>query len=78
MTKLKSQDGPLLQVHGGWQLINTLLVNDLVDEFRLWTFPVILGEGKRLFQQCNFLDNLSLIKTKSTANGVIMSIYERG
>ena len=78
VTRLKSQDGRLLQVHGSWQLINTLLTNDLVDEFRLWTFPVILGGGKRLFHQCNFLNNLSLLKTKSTANGVIMSIYKRG
>ncbi len=77
VTKLKSQDGLLLQVHGSWQLINTLLKHDLVDEFRLWTFPVILGKGKRLFHTCNFLDNLSLLKTKPTANGVIMSIYKR-
>ena len=77
VTKLKSQNGHLLQVHGSWQLINTLLAHDLVDEFRLWTFPVILGVGKRLFHQCNFLGDLSLIKTKSTANGVIMSIYSR-
>jgi len=77
IAKLISEDGPLLQVQGSWELINTLLVNDLVDEFRLWTFPVILGRGKRLFDQCNYLDNLSLKKTKVTNNGVIMSIYQR-
>ncbi|TRX52456.1 dihydrofolate reductase [Fulvivirga sp. M361] len=77
VTRLKSQDGHLLQVHGSWQLINTLLSNDLIDEFRLWTFPIVLGGGKRLFHQCHFLDNLSLVRTKSTVNGVIMSIYRR-
>ncbi len=76
VTRLKSQDGPLLQVHGSWQLINTLLVNDLVDELRLWIFPVVLGGGKRLFQHCKFLGDLSLLRTGSTANGVIMAIYK--
>ncbi|MTI31390.1 dihydrofolate reductase family protein [Xanthovirga aplysinae] len=74
---LKSQDGPLLQVHGSWQLIQTLLKFDLVDEYRLWTFPLILGEGKRLFQQGLPPKNLTLLKSASTSNGVGMSIYGR-
>jgi len=77
ISKLKSQDGILLQVHGSWELIQTLLINDLVDEFRIWTFPVVLGKGKRLFTEGYILKNLTLIKSEPTSNGVIMSIYKR-
>ncbi len=75
--KLKLQEGRLLQVHSSWQLINTLLKHDLVDEFRLWTFPVILGEGKHLFPRGSVPNNLTLVKSKPISNGVVMSIYRR-
>ena len=54
---LKQQDGPLLQVHGSCELIQTLLSHDLVDELRLWTFPVLVGAGKRLFGSERFPRN---------------------
>lgn len=78
VTQLKAQDGPLLQVHGSWQLIQTLLANDLIDEFRLWTFPVFVGSGKRLFEQRPARYELTLVKTRATLNGVVMGIYRRG
>src|SRR5437870_11917213 len=49
VSELKNQSGPEIQVHGSGDLIQTLLRNDLVDEFHVWTFPVVLGSGKRLF-----------------------------
>ena len=74
---MESQDGPLLQVHGSGQLIQTLLSHELVDEFRLWIFPVIVGSGKRLFDQNTVPTRLKLTRTATGPSGVIMSIYRR-
>ncbi|MEM7224059.1 MAG: dihydrofolate reductase family protein [Pseudomonadota bacterium] len=75
---LKAQDGPLLQVHGSWQLIQTLLKEGLIDEFRLWTFPVVVGAGKRLFEESPGLGGLRLVRSAATENGVLMGIYRPG
>ena len=64
VSRLKDQDGPLLQVHGSWQLIQNLLSHELIDEFRLWTFPLVVGPGKRLFGQGTVPTDLTLIKKK--------------
>ena len=77
ISKLKAQDGPLLQVHGSHGLIQTLLVHNLIDEFRLWTFPVPLGTGKRLFGQGTPPEEMKLVKTRTTPQGVVMGIYRR-
>lgn len=78
VSKLKQQSGKLLQVHGSWQLIQTLLAHNLIDEFRIWTFPVLVGEGKRLFGARPLPGNLVLKKSEPTgASGVVMSIYRR-
>ncbi len=77
ITKLKQQDGPLLQVHGSWQLIQELIKHDLIDEFRLWTFPVLAGSGKKTFSETNLSKKLSLIKSEISPNGAIMSFYQR-
>ena len=76
VSRLKEQDGPLLQVHGSWQLIQTLLAHRLIDEFRLWTFPVVVGAGKRLFADGAIPTNLKLIKSESCASGACMSFYQ--
>ena len=77
VSRLKDQDGPLLQVHGSWQLIQALLSHELIDEFRLWTFPLVVGPGKRLFGRDTVPTDLTLVKTKTTSNGVMMSVYRR-
>ncbi len=75
--RLKQADGPLLQVHGSSELLQTLLAQDLVDELRLWTFPVSVGCGKRLFGHDTGLANFQLKKVDATSNGVVMTIYRR-
>lgn len=77
VSKLKKEDGPLLQIHGSWQLIQTLLSAGLIDEFRLWTFPVIVGAGKRLFGRGAGSEKLKLVKTAPTGNGVVMNVYRK-
>ena len=77
IARLKSEDGPLLQVHGSWQLVQSLFSHDLVDELRLWQFPVVVGSGKRLFEQGSVPRTLALQQTASTTNGVVMSFYRK-
>lgn len=77
ISRLKNQDGPLLQVHGSWQLIQTLLPHEPVDEFRLWTFPVVAGSGKRLFGTDTASIALKHVKTALCDNGAVMTTYRR-
>ena len=77
VSRLKHKDGPLLQVHGSSQLVQTLLAHELIDEFRLWTFPVVVGSGKRLFGDGLPQTKLTLVKSDSTPTGATMSIYRR-
>jgi len=75
--KLKQQDGPMLQVHGSSNLIQTLLANDLVDELWLKIFPVALGKGKRLFGEGTIPAAFKLTESKATPSGVIVASYKR-
>jgi len=75
--KLKEQDGPDLQVHGSGELIQTLLQYDLVDEFWLKIFPVILGVGKRLFDKGTIPAAYSLVDSKTSPSGVIVATLKR-
>lgn len=77
VSRLKNGDGPLLQVHGSATLIQTLLAHDLIDEFRLWTFPVVVGGGKRLFGPETRPIRLDLKKSATGPTGVTMGIYRR-
>ena len=72
---LKSQDGIDLQVHGSGNLIQTLQAASLIDEYNLWTFPVVLGRGKRLFEAGAKAGALKLAASLTSATGVVMSTY---
>lgn len=74
---LKQEDGPEIQVAGSGNLIQTLLRNDLVDEFRLIVFPLVLGTGKRLFGDGTIPANLEVVDSTVTPNGVVSVVYER-
>jgi dihydrofolate reductase len=74
--QLKEQPGRELQVHGSGVLAQTLLEHDLVDEFRLLTFPVLLGKGRRLFAAGTKPLALRLLDSKTTSTGVTLDVYE--
>jgi dihydrofolate reductase len=65
-----------LQVHGSSNFIQTLLKNNLIDEFRIWIFPVVIGNGKRLFGQGTFPSGLKLSDSKTFSTGVILATYQ--
>jgi len=73
--RLKEEDGPELQVHGSSNLIQTLLQHNLIDEFRVWIFPVVLGSGKRLFAEGTLPAGLALVdsRTSTTASSSLRS-----
>src|SRR5262245_15719691 len=75
--ELKRQDGPAIQVHCSSNLIQTLLKHDLVDEFGIWIFPVVIGSGKRLFGEGAIPRGLQLLDSASFSTGVTYSRYQR-
>lgn len=75
--KLKKSDGPMLQVHGSGNLIQTLLKEDLVDELWLKIFPVTLGGGKRLFGEGTIPAGFELTESKTSPSGIIFANYKR-
>ncbi|GII52066.1 deaminase reductase [Planotetraspora thailandica] len=75
VAKLKAEPGRELQVHGSLTLIQTLIKADLVDEFRLLVFPVVLGTGKRLFGDI-IPTGLTLLDSKATSTGVMLQTYQ--
>ena len=73
--RLKASEGPVLHLWGSSQLLQTLIAADLIDEYRLWVAPVVLGEGKRLFEKGVPPRRLSLVATRSTPSGVLITTY---
>lgn len=75
--KLKAGEGPDLKVYGSGDLVQTLLKNDLVDEFWLKIFPVVLGKGKRLFAEGTIPAAFTLVDSKVSPSGIIIANYKR-
>jgi dihydrofolate reductase len=72
---LKRQPGGELQVHGSGRLIQSLMAHGLVDEYRLWIYPVVLGHGQRLFPEGVVPTALTLVESTTSATGAMVGIY---
>ena len=75
ITALKAQPGPNLQMIGSGNLVQTLQAASLIDEYNVWTFPVVLGRGKRLFGETAKPSALRLIRSQVSTSGAVMSTY---
>ncbi|MCW5658951.1 MAG: dihydrofolate reductase family protein [Burkholderiaceae bacterium] len=75
MAALKQESGLDLQIIGSGRLIQTLQASTLIDEYNVWTFPVVIGRGKRLFEAGARAGMLRLASTRASSTGVVMSTY---
>jgi dihydrofolate reductase len=73
--KLKEQSGKNILIDGSSLLIHTLIENDLIDEFTLHVYPLVLGSGKRLFPPGKRL-NLKLVESRALPTGVVFQAYQ--
>jgi dihydrofolate reductase len=73
--RLKASTGPELHIWGSGDLLQTLIAADLIDEYRIWVYPVLLGKGKRLFENGIPPRGLALIESRSTSDGVLLNTY---
>jgi dihydrofolate reductase len=76
IAKLKQEDGPDLWVHGSGNLIQTLLSHQLIDRMVIWTTPVTVGQGKRLFAEGTQPQAWKLVDSKISTKGVMIATYE--
>ena len=74
--KLKTMNGPDLWVWGSGNLIQTLLKNNLIDRMHIWTHPLTLGTGKKLFAEGTQPASFKLVDSKTSTDGVILATYE--
>lgn len=75
--KLRAEPGGEIRVWGSTQLIRTLAEHDLVDEYRLAVYPLVLGTGKKLFSDGFALARLTLVETRALRSGVVVNTYRR-
>ena len=75
ISRLKDQPGKDILVFGSGDLVNTLMQHDLVDEYRLMVFPIVLGSGKRLFGEGGDMKPLKLMETRTLGSGVVVLSY---
>ena len=75
--RLKQEDGPNLVTQGSTELVHALLANDLVDAISIFTVPVVLGGGKKLFADGSAPHSFRLTRSRVSSNGLMIGHYER-
>jgi dihydrofolate reductase len=75
--RLKQQDGPNLVTQGSTELVHALLAQDLVDAMSIFTVPIVLGSGKRLFSDGSTPHSFKMTRSRVSPNGLIVGHYER-
>ena len=76
VSKLKQQPGQDILMYGSSDLMHALMQHDLIDEYRIWVHPVVVGSGKRLFRDGSDTTVLRLEETKSFSSGVVVLTYQ--
>lgn len=76
VSQLKQQSGKDILVFGSATLVNTLIQHDLVDEYRIMIFPIVVGTGRKLFEEGAENKALKLVDTKTFSSGVVVLTYE--
>jgi dihydrofolate reductase len=74
--QLKSEEGPEIQIYGSSSFLQTLVAADLIDEYLIRTYPLVLGRGKRLFEEGAPARALRLVETEQSSTGVLTSRYQ--
>lgn len=77
VARLRDEQGGEIRVWGSTVLIRTLAEHDLVDEYRLIVYPIVLGTGKKLFSEGFTPSRLALVETRALASGVVINTYRR-
>ena len=76
IARLKQEQGKNIEMYGSTDLMQTLMQHDLIDQYRIWVHPLILGHGKRLFPESGYPATLELKDTKIRTSGVVGLIFE--
>ncbi|MBV6450166.1 MAG: putative protein YyaP [Anaerolineales bacterium] len=76
LSMLKQQAGQDILIFGSSALVDSLMQYDLIDEYRLMIFPIVVGSGKRLFQDVSEKKSLQLIESKTFSSGVVVLSYK--
>jgi dihydrofolate reductase len=76
VARLKQQPGQDILLAGSGELLHTLMQHDLIDEYRLMVYPIVLGSGKRLFREGSDTKTLRLVGTQTFSSGVVILTYQ--